>query len=1785
MDIEIWDGGLQEHEIEAIKQIQAAFTYSPPDGKSQNRGTSLKNQLQNNLGQNGMFPWKGYAGFRFVDSKGKEGEFDLVIITHCNVIIVELKDWNHEPVTAHGDIWFKGDRNMGRSPVSVTRSKKFTLDNKLKKLGHRFSNQGYIPRVYFFVVMTGNADFSQLPEVELFHTGSLKDFLKFSEKIQFNDYFRPHPSEQVLNHDFLVFDQLFLSSNTAPKALRIGGYTAVEEILEHPKHVYKEYLASSEISKSTEALLRVWNFKQVEGNKAFTPQGRAEIVSREREILQFINHQNRDLYNHCLRSLTSFEKDEVTSQYSEVYELPPGHVRFNEFVGKYGQTLTQTDRLNLIKLLLAKFGDLHEIKIAHRDIADHSLWLSPSKEIALSNFISAYHQPIGTVGDYRSGLSVGAVEVKEMLDGSSLTPFQQDVHALGIVSWHLLSGQRMSPKSLGTVMDEMLSSNEWYAGVLLNAVAAKFKDASSFFDELMRSEPKREEIPAFDESALVTYRHSINHSRQYREDGEFLVETSDKEVYLSGGRLVKAWLNVGGEGDDPISNFQVLSFLKRVDKMALVNPTYLPRIHEYGLASKSESMYLVTDVVDGPTWSDAHIDDSKKLNVIEKLTAAVEHLHSLGVFHGDIHPDNVMLGADDESIYLIDIPDFSHNTEEVKNHRYSPENIDGSSPNQRDNFAVLRLSSELLGIAWGGESEKYPTIAEAIRTELDDVEFGFKDLGRFRRSLTRNADLREQTFVEVFLNNIQDEITILPDNGHLYAKVETSRKGDDILLVTFSGIGGIFSTFYNTVQKCFVGGLPPRIRSNVPFRDVEESQFEIGTGIRIRPGRPAQLTKLSDHLCSDEAFKRAVETFKQLPPNATNSVLSRPRRDAVLTVDDTFVGTGNMPVVVDELRVARDVQNEDTPTPRIEPEIMVKATSKVQEALSQIEQELALGYRKATAGAANALRNTLKEFGRLIDDRLVAQAHGALAAVVELEGWNRWRDDRLHDKLITEPEGQLNRPECQVSEKSEKTEDSNQTEISIEIPTQALWKAILDTETEASPYIELNGAAMSPNDSDSGLILPYEADIDPIGSFASSDEVEALLIDKDGSERRVGEVSLKKSALNEVRLTKVRSVARSLKDGDIVYFRSRQDQASYRKRKAALERLLDREGVLPNLLDMFDPICNKDATRYDISVTQADFARYDREDQHGNKISLNEQQRDAFSKLLNFGPLSLLQGPPGTGKTEFIAAFVHFLIETQKVRRILLVSQSHEAVNTAAERIRKHCGRLGTALEVVRFSNREGAVSHGLKDVYSHAITVEKRELFNAEYRYRVEALSDALGLDAEFIAKVVEAELKIFKQIDHLESLLSSTDGVDDKEDIKSLKSMLIELDVTIRSKLSTDHGITLSKEARISDAKSILLSNLCTEYGVKPNEARQVSALARISRDMQDALSAERVNCDEFYARSRQLVTGTCVGIGQGHIGIHDNIYDFVIIDEAARSISSELAIAMQSAKRVLLVGDHLQLPPLYSDAHKAALARRLGINNERTEIDVTLRSDFARAFNSAYGLQVSATLLTQYRMAPPIGDLVSNTFYEGKLKNGPRAIPDIYLNAPPHIRSPVTWLDTASLGKRADHQDDHGVSIYNRCEAEQVIEVLKQISLAGQFLNDLTELKERDEALIGVICMYAEQKRVIRQKFNQEIWNEGFKELVKIDTVDSYQGKENRIIILSLTRSDPSGSPGFLRTPNRINVAMSRAMDRLLIIGNSNMWSKHNTDRPLGQVFSYMSDLGERAGYKFIASQENR
>lgn len=1646
MEIVIWDGGLQEHEVFAIEKIKA--TFSPFTSHIAGKKIPLAD-FQNNKKNNGMFPWKGYAGFRFVNSKGKEGEFDLVILTHCNVLIVELKHWNNLPITSCGDIWYKGNQNMGRSPVSITRDKKFTLDNKLKKLTQRFTNKGYKPFVDFFVVMTGNSDFKQLPEDQLRHTISLEDFLKFADNQYFHQYFNPptHPKVKMLNKDFPIFDELFLGSQTKPKSRNYAGYTAKEEILVHPKKVYKEYLANAESYEDLEAILRVWNFNKVEGGKGYTPEWRANIVARERQILNHIHHRNRELYNHCLRALTSFQKDEITAEYNEVYELPPGHLRFNEFIGKFSQTLREQDRFNLSKLLIAKFAELHEMKIAHRDIADHSIWLSGTKEIALSNFISAYHQPIGTVGDYRKVISVGAVKVENMLDEESITPFKQDVHSLGVIVWHLLQAKIMNPRSLKTIIDDMTSSEQWYAIVLLDAMKGKFATATELFDALIEKAPVMEEIPTFDDTELDPYRRPISHFRQYREDSDLIIETSEKEVYISEGRLVKAWLGIDSN-DNTSKQFELLSFLRRVDKLRAINPTYLPQIRDYGIATRSNSLYLVTDKIEGTTWENSNITVEQQLEVIKQLLAAVEHLHSQGLAHGDIHPNNVMLNTEKNKVYLIDIPDFSHLAIEVKNHRYSPDNIDTCTPFERDNFAVMKMSCELLEVTWGGESEIYPALATAIQEELQDSQFRFSDLGRFKTALLGKTPICRQEIIEIIGGNASEPVTILPDNGRLFVKVERKKDSESAVRVTFFGIGASFAAYYDLGKQEFLYCLSPRDQASISCWQVENSNFDINLSLRVIPGFPGDVAPLTSYLRSNENFLNAIDFLNASVKKNDNEV-------------------------------------------------------------------------------------------RTISDELKFSA----------------------EKL-----------ECTTSK-------SNTSPI--DISTEKLWRAILNTEAESNPNIEVAGPVLPSKAGQGDLIIPYSTKVDPLDSFKANDEVEAYQVDADGNEKFIGMVSLQFSVFNEIRIVNARMGAWWLREGEVVYFRSKQDRASYRKRKAALERLLDKQGVLPELIDLFEPSNGKSATDYNIVVTDEDFSQYDHYDQLGNRISLNIQQREAFSKLVNYGPLSLLQGPPGTGKTEFIAAFIHYLLEKQGVKRILLVSQSHEAVNTATERIRKHCLRLGTELEVVRFSNREGAVSDGLKDVYSTSITNEKRALFEAEYRHRVKILSTAFGLDSEFIASLLQAELKVFKQIDNLDSLINCSYQEIDKSDIEDLKKAALDLEQSIRLKVEVDYGLILSDSESVLTAKDQIIEKLCHDFAIRPHQVTRARALARISRDMLDAWSGERVNCDEFYARSRHLIAGTCVGIGQGHIGIADNIYDWVIIDEAARSIASELAIAMQSAKRVLLVGDHLQLPPLYSDAHKKALARKLNISGNKNGLDEIFQSDFARAFNSEYGKQASASLLTQYRMAPAIGNLVSETFYEGKLRNGNRVVPDIYNKAPEALKNTVTWLDTSALGKKANHTEAKGnsKSISNRCEADLIINLLKQIDNNETFVEELSEIASDGEAVIGIICMYAEQKHLIRKKFNQEVWAEGFKRLVKIDTVDSYQGKENRVIILSLTRSNKRQSPGFLRTPNRINVAMSRAMDRLLIVGNSKIWTGKNKELPLGLVVNHMLKNRSQNDYHFV------
>lgn len=348
----------------------------------------------------------------------------------------------------------------------------------------------------------------------------------------------------------------------------------------------------------------------------------------------------------------------------------------------------------------------------------------------------------------------------------------------------------------------------------------------------------------------------------------------------------------------------------------------------------------------------------------------------------------------------------------------------------------------------------------------------------------------------------------------------------------------------------------------------------------------------------------------------------------------------------------------------------------------------------------------------------------------------------------------------------------------------------------------------------------------------------------------------------------------------------------------------------------------------------------------------------------------------------------------------------------------------------------------------------------------------------------------------------------------------------------------------------------------------------------DYKDRLSSNPGSYEEFLARTRTLVCGTCVGMGLGHIGLNQLQYDWVIIDEAARSISSELAIAMQSANRILLVGDHKQLPPLFQEEHKNAILRKLGVPRVEQFQSQVFKSDFEKAFLSPYGKAVGKSLLTQYRMAEPISRLVSEIFYDQPLITGDRELPEFYNDGIDILKSPVTWLDTSEC--KFGFDDEDGTSLINLEEVNQILDILKEIEADNDYVAQLTSLISSGEPAIGVICMYAAQKRLLRRKFNELAWSAKFRPLIKIDTVDSYQGKENRIIIVSITRNSKDRRPKFLKEPNRINVAMSRAMDRLLIVGSMQMWNRENAMLPLGRVTSYIQQH-QNDDYRIVPAKQ--
>jgi len=711
------------------------------------------------------------------------------------------------------------------------------------------------------------------------------------------------------------------------------------------------------------------------------------------------------------------------------------------------------------------------------------------------------------------------------------------------------------------------------------------------------------------------------------------------------------------------------------------------------------------------------------------------------------------------------------------------------------------------------------------------------------------------------------------------------------------------------------------------------------------------------------------------------------------------------------------------------------------------------------------------------------------------------------------------------------------------------WKKLVELEEEARIEIGITEVLAR---KDQALVLAYEN----LGRDFDFDEEDS--IDVYAGNRKIGYVDLSASSLpSAIGIVCERG---SISEGDRLRLAERREQTSMERRSRAVRRILDGRSVISDLVEYFDPHKSIAPKTFELSIGDDQLASY----------GLNAGQEHAFRHLLLAGPVGLLQGPPGTGKTRFIASFVHWLISQGGGQRVLIASQSHEAVNNAIESLlRLHKDRGETRPSLLRIGSK--GITDRIRPFHSLELRERYRVKFDAAAKIRFGQLTAALGVDRAYASDLFDLDKQVGTLARRLHSVQQALE--DDEGQLAADRERNRVQRTRVQDAFETAFKAVAGHEADVAfplQAYERLVGALLVSHpNVSPADASSAQSALRLTNDWLSSLGSPGRNFEEFLAKTRSVVSATCVGVGQTRIRIESQVFDWVIVDEAARCTPGELAVPIQMAKRVLLVGDHLQLLPMMDDQMLSDL-KEVEPDVEEEEL---VRSDFERAFTSTYGQSIGVRLTEQYRMDTAICALVSGCFYEEhgiRLTTSPARRPvlqptDVGVS---WLAKPLVWVDAGSDQMNAELRPEGETTIHNRSEVEAVISVLEKLAADESLVEALRKLD--DETPIGVICMYSGQKRQIELAWSRRPFEPRFKRLVRIDTVDSYQGKENAIVILSLVRSNPKGLPGHVGIPNRCNVAVSRAQERLIVVGDADMWGRRVSSRsPMRKVFEYMRD----------------
>lgn len=331
-------------------------------------------------------------------------------------------------------------------------------------------------------------------------------------------------------------------------------------------------------------------------------------------------------------------------------------------------------------------------------------------------------------------------------------------------------------------------------------------------------------------------------------------------------------------------------------------------------------------------------------------------------------------------------------------------------------------------------------------------------------------------------------------------------------------------------------------------------------------------------------------------------------------------------------------------------------------------------------------------------------------------------------------------------------------------------------------------------------------------------------------------------------------------------------------------------------------------------------------------------------------------------------------------------------------------------------------------------------------------------------------------------------------------------------------------------------------------------------------------RIN-SELFGEARVIA---CTLVGSAHRLLEGMKFGTLFIDEAAQALEAACWIPMKRASRVILAGDHCQLPPTV----KSIAALRAGLGK-------TLMERIAE--NKP---EVVTLLKIQYRMNDEIMRFSSDWFYGGKVESAPQ----IKYRSVLDYDHPITWIDTSneenqitiegedapedsastsSSVSAANQNSDlnfkeqfvgESFGRINKAEAE-----LTLLTLAEYFTKIGKQRVLSESIDVGIISPYRAQVQYLKKLIKKYEFFKPYRRLISVNTVDGFQGQERDVILISLVRSNDEGQIGFLKDLRRMNVAMTRARMKLIILGNKDTMTKHPFYKKLWEYVEAINNNG--------------